>query len=74
MSTLTHISGKEAVKAFHKAGWHQAGQVGCHLVMIKPGPRVNLSIPQHKQLSTETLAALLRSAELPEEDFLKLLK
>jgi predicted RNA binding protein YcfA (HicA-like mRNA interferase family) len=51
MSRLANISGKEAVKAFQKAGWKKIGQVGSHLVMIKEGVRANLSIPQHKELS-----------------------
>jgi predicted RNA binding protein YcfA (HicA-like mRNA interferase family) len=52
---LANISGKEAAKAFEKAGWIALGQVGSHLVMVKPGIRVNLSIPQHKELSVGNL-------------------
>jgi predicted RNA binding protein YcfA (HicA-like mRNA interferase family) len=44
MGTLANISGKEAVKAFAKAGWQTVGQVGSHLVMTKSGQRANLSI------------------------------
>ncbi len=73
MGKLSNISGKEAVKAFQKAGWEPVGQVGSHLVMIKSGVRVNLSIPQHKELSVGTLRALIRHAGLTVEDFLKLL-
>ena len=73
MSRLGNISGKEAVKAFQKAGWQPIGQVGSHLVMIKPGVRVNLSIPQHKELSVGTLRALIRNAGLTVDEFLKLL-
>jgi predicted RNA binding protein YcfA (HicA-like mRNA interferase family) len=73
MGKLSNISGKDAVKAFQKAGWEPVGQVGSHLVMIKSGVRVNLSIPQHKELSVGTLRALIRHAGLTVEDFLKLL-
>ncbi len=55
MGRLGNISGKDAVKAFEKAGWIALGQVGSHLVMVKPGIRVNFSIPQHKELSKENL-------------------
>ena len=55
MAKLANISGKEAARAFEKAGWREIGQVGSHLVMIKPGIRVNLSIPQHRELSVGTL-------------------
>lgn len=73
MSRLGNISGKEAVKAFQKIGWRQLGQVGSHLVMVKPSSRVNLSIPQHKELSTGTLRALIRYAVISVEQFLELL-
>jgi predicted RNA binding protein YcfA (HicA-like mRNA interferase family) len=73
MGRLGNISGKEAVKAFHRAGWEPIGQVGSHLVMVKAGVRVNLSIPQHKELSVGTLRALIRNAGLTVEDFLGLL-
>ena len=73
MSRLANISGKEAVKAFQKAGWQTVGQVGSYLVMAKPGIRVNLSIPQHKELSVGTLRALIRNAELSIDEFQELL-
>ena len=73
MVRLGNISGKEAVKAFRKAGWQPLGQVGSHLVMVKPGIKVNLSVPQHKELSVGTLRALIRSSGLSVEEFLDLL-
>ena len=73
MGKLANISGKEAAKAFRKAGWQTIGQVGSHLVLVKPGVRVNLSIPQHKELSLGTLRALIRNAGLSVDEFLKLL-
>ncbi len=73
MVRLANISGKKAAKAFAKAGWQRLGQVGSHLVMVKPGVRVNLSIPQHKELSIGTLRSLIRHAGLTVNDFLDLL-
>ena len=73
MGRLANISGKEAVKAFQKAGWQTIGQVGSHLVMVKPGVKANLSIPQHKELSVGTLRALIRHLGLTVEEFLELL-
>ncbi|MGC2112116.1 MAG: type II toxin-antitoxin system HicA family toxin [Candidatus Korobacteraceae bacterium] len=73
MGKLANISGKEAAKAFEKAGWETIGQVGSHLVMIKRGVRVNLSIPQHKELSVGTLRALIRLSGLSVDQFLQLL-
>ena len=73
MGKLGNISGKEAAKAFQRAGWDAIGQVGSHLMMVKPGARVNLSIPQHKELSLGTLRALIRNADMTVEEFLSLL-
>jgi predicted RNA binding protein YcfA (HicA-like mRNA interferase family) len=73
MGRLGNISGKDAVKAFAKAGWQVMGQVGSHVVMSKQNSRANLSIPQHKELSTGTLRALIRAAELSVDEFLALL-
>jgi predicted RNA binding protein YcfA (HicA-like mRNA interferase family) len=73
MGRLGNISGKEAVKAFQKAGWQSVGQVGSHVVMIKQSCRVNLSIPQHKELSIGTLRVLIRNAGLTVEEFLDLI-
>ena len=41
--------------------------------MTKPGVRVNLSIPQHKELSVGTLRKLIGYAELTVDEFLGLL-
>ena len=73
MGRLGNISGKEAVKAFGKAGWQVLGQVGSHVVLTKTGQRANLSVPQHKELSTGTLRALIRAAGMTVEEFVELL-
>jgi len=70
---LGNISGKEAAKAFQRAGWQPIGQVGSHLVLVKSGVKANLSVPQHKELSTGTLRALIRSAGMTIDEFLALL-
>ena len=74
MGRFGNVSGKDAVKAFERAGWIRIGQVGSHLVMSKPDIRVNLSIPQHKELATGTLRALIRNAGMSVEDFVALLR
>jgi predicted RNA binding protein YcfA (HicA-like mRNA interferase family) len=73
MGRLNNISGKEAAKAFQKAGWVVMGQVGSHLVLTKSGVRVNLSVPQHKELSVGTLRALIRNAGLTIDEFIGLM-
>ncbi len=73
MGELGNISGKEAVKAFGRAGWTVRGQVGSHVMMSKEGIRANLSVPQHKELSVGTLRKLVRVSGLSVDEFLALL-
>jgi predicted RNA binding protein YcfA (HicA-like mRNA interferase family) len=73
MGELTNISGKEAVKAFERAGWSTRGQVGSHLMMTKDGVRANLSVPLHKELSVGTLRKLIRVAGITVDEFLNFL-
>jgi len=73
MARLANISGRDAVRAFRKAGWRVLGQVGSHVVLVKEGTRANLSVPQHKELSVGTLRALIGHAGLAVDDFLSLL-
>jgi len=73
MARLANISGKQDVKAFQRAGWVVLGQVGSHVVLVKAGSRVNLSVPQHKELSIGTLRSLIRSAEITVDHFQALL-
>jgi predicted RNA binding protein YcfA (HicA-like mRNA interferase family) len=51
MARLANISGAEAAKAFEKAGWTRIGQVGSHLVLVKPGVRV--TSPFHSTASCQ---------------------
>lgn len=44
------------------------------MVMVKPGERANLSVPQHGELSIGTLRALIRHSGLTVDDFLALLR
>jgi predicted RNA binding protein YcfA (HicA-like mRNA interferase family) len=74
MVRLANVSGKDAAKAFERAGWIAVGQVGSHLVLVKSGLRVNLSVPQHKELSIGTLRSLIRHAGLTVDEFLDLIK
>jgi predicted RNA binding protein YcfA (HicA-like mRNA interferase family) len=73
MGRLGNISGKDAVKAFEKAGWLARGQAGSHLILTKSGIRVNLTVPLHDELAPGTLRALIRVSGLTVDEFLKLL-
>lgn len=73
MGRLANISGKDAAKAFQKAGWQVRGQVGSHLVLTKPEVKANLTVPQHPELALGTLRSLIRTSGLTVDEFLSLL-
>ncbi len=73
MGRFGNISGKQAVKAFQRAGWDFSSQVGSHVVLTKIGERVNLTVPQHRELKEGTLRSLIRLSRLSVDDFLALL-
>lgn len=71
MGRLGNISGAEAVRAFERAGWRKAGQVGSHVVLVREHP-ANLSIPQHRELGTGLLLKQIKRAGLTVDEFLEL--
>jgi predicted RNA binding protein YcfA (HicA-like mRNA interferase family) len=73
MTSLPVISGFQAVKGFQKAGWVFSRQRGSHVIMLKKGSIVSLSIPQHRELAPGTLRSLIRVAGLTVEEFVELL-
>lgn len=65
-------SGRQAVKAFQRAGWIIARQTASHIILVKPGQRPTLSVPDHKVLDPGLLRSLVRHAELSIEEFIRL--
>lgn len=70
---LPVVSGRRAVKAFSKFGWMMARQAGSHMILIKPGEFVTLSVPDHKEIARGTLRSLIRAASLTVEQFVDVL-
>lgn len=66
---LPILSGRQAVRAFERAGWTMARQRGSHAVLVKPGHIASLSVPLHREIAPGTLRALLRAAELSLDQF-----
>jgi predicted RNA binding protein YcfA (HicA-like mRNA interferase family) len=67
---LPALSGREIVRIFETFGWRVARQSGSHIVMVKSGEMVTLSIPDHKEVAKGTLRSLIRSAGLTVADFI----
>ena len=73
MPQLPVVSGREARRAFEKAGWTFNRQRGSHMILVKAGLPVNLSIPDHRELDRGLLRGLIRDAGLTVEEFVALL-
>jgi predicted RNA binding protein YcfA (HicA-like mRNA interferase family) len=67
------VSGREAVRAFQQHGWEFARQRGSHIVLVKPGSIVSLSVPDHREVARGTLRSLIRDAGLTVEQFIQAL-
>ena len=72
MPALPVLSGRKAVRAFEKHGWQVARQRGSHIIMVKEGENVTLSIPDHKEVAKGTLRSLIRAAGLTVAEFVRL--
>jgi predicted RNA binding protein YcfA (HicA-like mRNA interferase family) len=72
MPRLPRISGREARRAFERAGWVHARTTGDHMQLTMPGKRT-LAVPDYDVLSPIILRRLLRTAGMTIEEFLSLL-
>ena len=72
MASLPAYSGKEVVRIFEKAGWQLARQRGSHMIPVKAGSMVTLSVPDHREVAKGTLRSLIRSSGMTVEEFLAL--
>jgi len=70
---LPRISGKECVKALQKTGFIVRRQAGSHIIMRKENPFCQLVVPNHNELDSGTLRAIIRDAKMTVEDFTRLL-
>lgn len=70
MGKLPIISGRKLVTIFEEFGWSVIRQRGSHIIMIKKGEIVTLSIPDHNEVAKGTLRSLLRSADISIEEYI----
>jgi predicted RNA binding protein YcfA (HicA-like mRNA interferase family) len=66
--------GREVVKVFTQNGWQMARQRGSHMILIKPGGMVTLSVPDHREIAKGTLRSLIRSSGLTVDGFVALVR
>jgi predicted RNA binding protein YcfA (HicA-like mRNA interferase family) len=73
MSKLPIMSGPDMVKAMSKIGYYVRDQKGSHIHLRHPFKNP-LTIPNHKEIARGTVKAILKDAEIPTKEFIKLLK
>ena len=73
MSSLPRISGRTCLSALAKAGFEFKRQQGSHMVLRRDNPFAQIVVPDHKELDTGTLRAIIRQAGLSVEEFMSLL-
>ena len=69
-SKLPVLSGRDVVHAFERLGWSVARQASSHIIPVKPGEVITLSVPDHKEVARGTLRSLIRSANITVDEFL----
>ena len=72
MPELPVISGDQCISALERIGYRVARIKGSHIRMRCPG-RKPVTVPRHRELDRGTLKAILRTANLSVEEFVKLL-
>ncbi|MCF7965339.1 MAG: type II toxin-antitoxin system HicA family toxin [Methylobacter tundripaludum] len=55
---------------FESLGWRVARQSGSHIIMVKEGETITLSIPDHREVAKGTLRSLIRMAGLTVAEFM----
>ena len=73
MSKLPRVSGTEVVAAFQKVGFTQRRQRGSHIVLRRDDPFAQVVVPNHRELDSGTLRAIIRQAGITVDEFIALL-
>jgi predicted RNA binding protein YcfA (HicA-like mRNA interferase family) len=67
------LSGAEGVAALQKVGFYVRRQRGSHIVLRRDDPFTQTVVPNHKELDTGTLRAIIRQVGLSVDEFIALL-
>ena len=72
-SALPVMNGREVVRIFERLGWRFVRQKGSHMILVKTGEMVTLSIPDHSEVAKGTLRKLIRTAGITVNEFLSIM-
>jgi predicted RNA binding protein YcfA (HicA-like mRNA interferase family) len=74
MAGLPRVSGRETMKAFQSVGYELVRQSGSHLrLRDATGTRQPLTVPDHRELRSGLLRALIRDAGMTVEELVRAL-
>ena len=71
MSKLPRHSGRECCRVLERCGFYFKRQHGSHMIYRRDDPFAQAAIPDHKELDAGTLRAIIRTAGLTVEEYLK---
>lgn len=75
MAGLPRVSGREAARAFASVGYEIIRQRGSHIRLRHPAnARLPLTVPDHAELKTGLLRALIRDAGMTVDEFVSALR
>ena len=66
---LPVLSGRDVVRVLQQFEWAMVRQSDSHMIMVKDGKDVTLSVPDHRKVAKGTMRSLIRSAGLTVDDF-----
>lgn len=69
MGKLNILSGRKLVIILQHFGWVEVRRNSSHIILIKPGEIVTLSVPDHKEIAKGTLRSILRSAGITVDEY-----
>ena len=73
MTGLPRISGRECASALGKLGFHLRRQEGSHMILRRDDPFAQVVVPDHRELDSGTLRAIIRQAGISVDQFTRLL-
>lgn len=72
MSKLPRVSGRDCLRALEGAGFRLRRQESSHMIVRRDNPFCQVVVPNHKELDRGTLRAIIRSAGLSVDEFIRL--
>ena len=75
MAKLPSLTARKVVRALKRAGFVEDRQKGSHLILIHPETKVRTVVPVHpgRTIKEPLPGAIVRDANLPADEFMKLL-